>query len=140
MSEEVKSEAAEADFDLGELDSARERAESGVEIDIIHPVNGKPLGIKVRVLSFDSEKYRNTDRKLTNDRLRRQKQIMTADDLDAESLTRACALVAGWSGVVLNGQKLDCVSGNIRTVFTKFPFIREQVVGAASNRANFYQG
>ena len=67
-----------------------------------------------------------------------------AIDLDAEKLSEdsiddLVKLTTAWSGFVLDGKDLDCTPENVRTVYSDWSWIKEQVQEFVSNRANFFR-
>ena len=124
-------------FDLSELSDVTNQ--EGI-VSIIHPKTGVELGIKITVASRDSAKYRKMESLVKNRNtaaLQRGKRNLSAEAIDAGMLDILAACVVGWEGLEWGGQAIECTDHNIRDVYEKFPFIREQVEEFVNDRGNF---
>jgi hypothetical protein len=131
-------------LDLGQLDTGA-ASEGGVDMPVRHPVTNAPLldgetPVTIRVLGMDSKAFRkatraNQDRRLKGMRYR----TPTADEIDAEGLDLLVKCTAAWSGIELDGAPLECTPANVRTLYTRFVWLREQVDTAIGDRGNFLQ-
>jgi hypothetical protein len=131
-------------LDLSQLDTGA-AAEGGVDMALKHPVTNAPLlqddgetPITIRLLGMDSKAFRkatraNQDRRLRGTRYR----APTAEELDAEGLELLVKCTISWTGIVLDGSSLDCTPVNVRTLFTRLPWVREQIDNYIGDRANF---
>jgi hypothetical protein len=127
-------------MDLATLDLAA-GAEAGVEVELTHPVTGRPLGAKLKLRGTDAPTYRAA---LLEQR-RRRIEFMTKSgrdrldpaDLDAEALELLAAATVGWSGMTLDGKPFDYSHENAATLYRRFGWVREQAAAAIADRANF---
>lgn len=131
-------------FDLAELDTAS-LSNEGIDVAIYHPTTKADLGISITVHGADSDVFRKAQRAQQNRRLKnmargRNGSKLTAEELETEGLDTLVACTKSWAGVVLQGKALDCEDENVRAVYVKFPWIREQVEDAIGDRANFIKG
>lgn len=127
-------------FDLAALDTAK-GAEEGYELQLTHPKTGEALPARIRVLGADSETFRDKQRELLRrrgERMNRTRRLaVSPEEAEADSLELLVAATAGWSGLALDGAELPFSGDNVRLVYKRFGWIREQVDAAVSDRANF---
>lgn len=148
MSDENTMDTENNPLDLAELDTAA-AADQGAVLALTHPgrsdiirnPDGSP-GLTLRLLGSDSDKYRKLRHKLQNKRLRGAVRKgrgleVTAEQLEEENLDLLVACTIGWDGFVLHGQTLAFTADNVRMVFQKFPWVREQAAEFIEDRENF---
>lgn len=124
-------------FDLASLDTLAAQ-EDGRDIRIVHPGTGADLGIVIKVAGPDSERVRKARAVVINARLaRRNQKPLTADQLETEATRVTAAAVISWVGVSESGKPIECSQAEAERIFTKYPFIREQVDADAGDRAGF---
>lgn len=129
-------------MDLSSFDTVA-AADEGALMTVEHPTTGQPLTqpdgspVTIRLLGQDSKRWRGYVHRTANKRLQSRKTRQTAEEIEAENTEGWVALTMGWSGIVLEGRPLDCTPENARLIYTRFPFIREQVAEFVSDRANF---
>jgi hypothetical protein len=127
-------------MDLTTLDTGP-LSESGVEIELRHPKTGAPLGSFLTVLGADSTAYRQAERRLL---------IATAksgpvSELDAVTVEAAEAQLlangtVGWRDLEIDGSAYAFNAENARRLYTRFPWIAEQVRRAIHDRGLFLPG
>ena len=131
------------DFDLSALDSIVDAQENGVDIEILHPGTGEPLGMKFHVVGQDSKPFIKARRKVVSARMgKRAISRKDPEKLERDGLETLACCVVSWStggepGIKLDGEVLDCNPENVMKVFERFPFIREQVDEVVGDRAAF---
>lgn len=119
---------------LNDLSSffTRDRAETGVEMKLVSP-GGEYIrdedGVywTMTVAGTDSARFKNALKEVQSERGRR----------DDDGVEGTSALVLGWNRMILNGEDLPFNKDNVKKVLTDYPFIKEQVIAFAANRANF---
>lgn len=115
--------------------------EEGIVVDILHPVTGDPIGMSVQVAGPDSERARKARQAVMNANMRSNAASRPkANELEESQRKVIAKSVISWIGVELDGKELDCTTDNVIKVFADYPFIYEQVSGAAANRAGFIKG
>ena len=130
----------QATFDLASFDAGV--VQENV-VNIVHPSTGAPLGITIKVISPDSEKYRKLSNRTRNrsiNAVKKGKNSLTAEMMDENAMELLVGSVLSWEGVTWAGQVMECNEVNVRSVFTKFPWIKEQVDEFLGDRANFIKG
>ena len=123
-------------MDLAKLDIVSP-ANEGVWMELEHPVTGEPLGVKIKLAGTDSDYYKKELRRQQNKRLKKGIRNINAEELEAEAVELLVACTLDWEGVELEGQALECNPENVRKIYKKFPWIKEQVDAFINNRANF---
>lgn len=96
---------------------------------------------RIRLAGIDSEIYKTGQRKAQNRRLSiprgRRNQNMTAEELDAEALDLLVACTLEFENIQVDKKEMDATPANVRVVYTRFPWIREQVDQFIADRGNF---
>ena len=127
-------------MDLAELDLTK-AANVGAWVDILHPVTGEALDIKILVIGKDSDKFRELEEKHQRESLEAAKRTQKLEDRIAAAKAQGEALLVActvqWQHVELDGVELDCTPENVRKVYSRFTWLRDQVDVAIGTRANF---
>lgn len=129
-------------FDLSSLDVVS-AANTGVEVDLLHPVTNEPIGMKIKVIGRDSDEFR----RLSNAQSRRRVNKMSKggfratnanlEDVEAEGIELLAACTKGWTNVVVSGKVIPFSKEAAVDLYTKYPWIKEQVDTAIGDRALF---
>lgn len=114
-----------------------EAAEKGFELELEHPVNGTPLDVFITVLGVDSAEYKKAQHATSNRFLKKKKMKLTSEEFDANALETLVACTTGWRNMVYEGEELPFTKNNVKMLYTKVPWIREQVDEAIADRSNF---
>jgi hypothetical protein len=123
--------------DLSAFDGLKEAQENGIDVEIRDPT-GQPIGIAIKIAGPDSERQRKAIQALTNERLNNEDAATaTAEDIERNALKILASSVISWTPIVLDGSDLPCTEENAIRLFSRFPFIREQVEKRAGKRAGF---
>lgn len=127
-------------IDLADFDTSK-GAEQGFELTIADLKSGAPTTMKITVLGADSDAYRERQRQFQRARVERmnksRRMNITPDEIEAEALELLVEVTTGWSGFRLNGADLPFNRDNVRMVYKRFGWIREQVDQAVGDRGNF---
>lgn len=127
-------------MDLAQLDLTA-AANAGAWVDMLHPVTGNALGIRIKVLGKDSDAFRELEEKHQREAIEAAKlRKRPADPIAAakehgEAMLVACTVA--WEGVELDGVALECTPANVKAVYHRFGWLRDQVDLAIGSRANF---
>lgn len=131
--------------------NTQEKAEKGIEIEILHPKTNVPLGIFITVLGTDSETYRQISRKNQNRRLesvrRGRPSTQSAEEIELEAINTMAACTVSWrTGDVpkleLEPKKMfECNFENAKKLYSDpgFTWLRDQVNQEGGDRANFLE-
>lgn len=124
-------------MDLSEI---RKQAQDEAWVTILHPVSGEETSMRIRLLSPDSERYRQIDNRIRNvaTKSMTKRGGLSAEELSESGLQLLIQATVGWENVIFDGQPIQFSPENVRTVYTDFPFIREQVDRFLGDRRNFF--
>lgn len=129
------------ELDLETLDVTK-FASAGVEIAIKHPVTGKPIGLYIGIMGKDSETYKEIVRERSNEAVKKavaaeasgeQMQPPSYDEQQERELDLLAALTISWrqengkSTVKFAGEELIFTANNVKMIYRRFDFIRNQV-------------
>lgn len=139
-------------MDIAKLDTVAQ-ANHGFEASLHHPGTLADLGIFITVLGRDSTEFRRVSAEQNRKRVSKiqkaggmQRVALTVEELEQDSLDLLSACTKSWRQVVkekekatltLNGQELECSTANARKLYADYPWIKEQVDMAVTDRANF---
>lgn len=126
--------------DLANLSKIYDRQDEGAELDILHPVTGEPIGLKVTVLGYKGEKMQAVQKAAANERLRNPQRFRSAVVIETHTHEQIAAAVAGWTwaeGVTLKGERPEATKENVLALMKSLPFVVDQVDAFAANMANF---
>lgn len=120
-------------------------SEDGAKCEIVHPVTERSFDppVYITVVGIDSELYQKASRELTNKRLKkatargRFKLTATAEELEAEHIELLARCTVGWENIEWEGKPLPFDKDNAKKLYTKAPWLREQVDLFMGDRANF---
>lgn len=122
--------------DLSEFDDLVPSQERGIEVELLRP-NGKKLGSSITVAGIDSKRHSDAVEAM-------QKELEEAEDLsdsteawNARKLRVLAKCTISWSPMILDGATLECTEANAVKLYTRHPFIRDQVAAKSASRASF---
>jgi hypothetical protein len=127
-------------MDLNKLDLTKVSNE-GVWITLKHPSSNEDLPMKIKVVGKDSDKFIKLSEDFRRSTLEDMKANKTVEQRIetskqyGDNLLVACTLE--WQGIELDGKKLDCNAENVKLVYQRFGWIKEQIDTAIADRANF---
>lgn len=129
-------------MDLNQLDTVAV-GEAGVAMQLKHPTTGEPLAqengepITITLAGADSDRFRSAQRANADRRIKNARRNSSSADIEADGLELLASATLGWSGIKVDGEALDANKANVKKVYTRFPWIREQVDVFIGDRANF---
>lgn len=132
-------------IDLSSIDTVK-GSNDGFNVQIYHPGTNEDLGITIKVLGKDSDKFITVSRGQNKKRMAKMTKggfrttAIPVEEIEQDSLMLLAACTVGWVGVVVDGKALDFNEDNAVMVYERFPWIREQVDAAMGDRANFIKG
>jgi hypothetical protein len=134
--------------DLSKLDTTV-AAEEGAELQLRNPIDDSVLRdeksgdpVVIMVVGTDSKEYMRVTHAIQNRRLGKRlgkgsRPKMTAEELEADALELLVASTKGWKHIVVDGAELAYSEKNVRTLYQRFPWIKEQVDEFIADRTNF---
>jgi hypothetical protein len=130
-------------MDLAQFD-LKEAANSGINVDLAHPITGETLeddkgkSISIKILGRDSAKWQQAQKRnaAKNANKYRNGKVPEAEvERQVRDLLAECTV--SWSGIVYNEEVLKCSKENALMIYEKRSWIAEQVLEAAADRANY---
>jgi hypothetical protein len=112
-------------------------SDEGAWLTLEHPITGAPLSARIKLAGIDSKVYQKQIRKNQDKRLKRFRFKTSSDELENERLALLTAITLTWEDIAEGKQVLECIPANVRHIYTKYLWIREQVDEFAGDRANF---
>ncbi|MAO65047.1 MAG: hypothetical protein CL666_08605 [Balneola sp.] len=116
-------------------------------LTVLHPTTHAPLTdedgneVTITIHGPDSKAQTELQRKFRNkalkDGVKRKNMSISSEQLEARALDMDVAATADWQNIGLDGKELECTPENVKMVYTKLPWIREQVEEFMADRANF---
>lgn len=113
-------------------------AARGADCHIDNPVTGEPMfddngkPITIRVLGADSKEFRRALQKQID-----VKGPKTLEQSEKRAVELLVPCVTAWSGIVWEGEPLECTPDNVRMFLTKLRPIRQQLDAFQADRGNF---
>jgi hypothetical protein len=102
----------------------------------IDPVDGKP--VTITLVGADSEVYRKSFRATINRAMaKRTRKVSTVEETEVDAINTLARCTMAWKGLAMRGQILECNFENARMLYTTYRWIKEQVDGFVTDRANF---
>lgn len=127
----------------------RERQDDGVWADIFDP-GGYEVVMQVKVAGRDSKIIKRRQQELA--KKRQNKRKITPAEEEQDALETVCHATLSWrmmneetgdpekEEVVLDGDdKYPCTFDNVKTIYTKYPFIAEQIIDVIASRERFLE-
>lgn len=129
-------------FDFAKRDVAA-KAEEGAELEVLDPVTGETVGVFITLAGADSSVHRKATAMIAKRRMNGAKGFRSKsfdpEKFEAESIEVLAACTLGWKGVVVDGAALPCGRDNAIKLYTRFPWLREQVDQFVSDRTEYLQ-
>lgn len=132
-------------MDLKQFDTVA-ASNVGFELQLVNPSNGEELPIFITVLGRDSDEFRKLQAELNRRRLnklaRSGRHRSTDDDFEADGVQLLAVCTKAWRDgdkpkLTIDGEELECNRANAARVYSRFPWIKDQVDAAVLDRANF---
>jgi hypothetical protein len=121
--------------DLGEVE------ERGVTVHIRNARGEKMYDagqpVTMTVLGTYSKTYRRLATAQRDQLLRQRRSTLSAEQLESQDVALVASCVTAWQGFKASGQPIPLAKAAVIKVFTKFPFVLEQVKEEMSARENF---
>lgn len=124
--------------DLSAFDDLAAVQNEGIDVDIKGPDGKTPLGFSIKVAGPDSDRQKAAIRELQDKRLAEEDAApFKAEDGERNTLIIFAKSTISWTPVKIDGAELSHSEDNAVKLFTRYPFILEQVVKKAGGRTAF---
>ncbi|WP_208179901.1 hypothetical protein [Sinorhizobium medicae] len=136
---------AEEFVDLSGLEALVQSQEEGIEIDILNE-QAKSIGLKIRVVGPDSDRMQKAMRDVAAEFAKAAAERESlgeppSDDGDARMIAILAKATVSWSpNPKIGGSVVPFSEENVKTLYTKFRIIRDQVEVRAVRRSSFTKG
>jgi hypothetical protein len=123
-------------------------ANEGVKMELLNPDTfeplmddaGQPMWIKLK--GIDSDAHKGVTRSATNRRLQQQfehggSMRIRAEDMEAEALVQLIKCTVDWH-LQFGKQTPACTPDEARTVYQRFPWIKDQCEKWRTDRSHFF--
>lgn len=112
-------------------------------IEIDHPGNAEPIGIRVNIISINDERMVRLKRKFTDERLllERRGKSFKAEHIEENRNSLCFAAMTGWEwygDITYQGSKPEFNRKSCDEVLTDFPWFRDQIEEAISDDKAFF--
>lgn len=117
------------------------------ELEIVHPSTFEPISdddgnvLTLTLYGPDSNALKAVQdefqAKAFKDGVKRRKMSINPKQIKAQAMAYTVAAVADWKHISFEGKELECTPKNVRMVFEKLPWLKEQVDEFISERSNF---
>jgi len=124
-------------FDLSKFDHLAQSQEDGIQVEILDPA-GKSIEASIRVSGPDSTRQKMAMQAIQDERLAEENSSpFTTAKIEENSIRILAKATIGWTGFTNSGVDFPFNEENAIMLYTRFPFIREQVERKAARRASF---
>lgn len=108
------------------------------DLRVLFPDN-TDTGVTLRVVGSDSSAFRAVAKKYAQKYLGAERP--SVDEMDEQNAELCASCIVGWTGLTENGEDLPYSAAKALELMSKpeLGFIREQVEGFISKRANFFR-
>ena len=110
---------------------------------MLDPVTGDGVRVFISLAGADSAIHRKATATLAKRRLSSMKgfryRSLHPEKFESEGIEVLAACTLDWKGVVVDGAPLPCSRDNAIQLYTRFPWLREQVDQFVSDRSAYLQ-
>jgi hypothetical protein len=127
-------------MDLAKLDLTKASNE-GAWYTLKHPATGEELSGRIKIIGKDSTKFTQLSEEFKRKALEDMKsaktmaQRMESAQEQSDAILAACTI--DWDGMMLDGKDLPFTEANVKMIYTRFSWIKEQIDTAIADRSNF---
>lgn len=127
-------------MDLATLDLTK-ASNDGAWITLKHPATGEELSGKIKIVGKDSTKFTQLSeefkRKTLDDMKSNKTMAQRLENAQEQSDAILVACTLDWADMMLDGKDLPFGEANVKMVYSRFVWIKEQIDVAIADRANF---
>lgn len=132
-------------MDFGKINTADD-SNLGATHHVIDPYTEEPAYVRIgkedvpvtiKVLGPDSDQMRKFQGTMLKSMMKKRKAGMDADELERKMVSQLVEATVSWTGVMQNGEELECTRENARALYEKHSWLREQLMTFQQDRMNF---
>lgn len=106
-------------------------------LKILHPETKKPTDIVIHVISAEHPEYTARNLEMARKKIKNKEDVANFQE-HKNDIIAAC--ITGWEKIEMDGKPFKYSPANAIELVKKWPWIRDQVVTFADDRANFFRG
>lgn len=126
-------------LDLSRFDAMQDAQEAGIDVEIRTPDN-KKMGLSIKIAGPDSLRQRRAIEKMAAQRMAEDDPAPLSPQELYDRQTRGLAgATISWTSFNLDGNPYELTEDNAYKLYTRFPFIRDQVADKAGRRSAFFE-
>ncbi len=133
--------------DLSSFDTTK-LADEGAVMELCDPIDGRRLideksgdPVTITLIGQDAKQYQREVHKATNKRLNKRitkgRIKLSAEEIEGDSLDLLIKCTKSWTYINVDGEMLEFSQKNVRMLYERFPWIKEQVDEFTTDRSNF---
>jgi hypothetical protein len=132
--------------DLSEFSGYAKSLDEGVDVEIAHPVTGKPSGWVITVAAYSSERVKAEARRIENEARRKAKarpgKITKVEEDEIRGNAIMEAAILRWRGANFGGAPFEATPENIHRVVTDpdFAWVISQIAPVAADETAYFRG
>lgn len=128
-------------YDLDQLDTIA-AASQGVWMDVYHPITDEKMvdangPWRIQVLGGDSKEFKRAISFEHEKAAKSRKQVMSLEKRDQGGINALSAITVGWENIRMGGELVPFSRENAIELYTKYPWLKEQVDAFTAERSNF---
>lgn len=114
-------------------------------VEILHPANGKPIGLKVNIISLNDDRVSPIKREIRNRKLMLESRgkYFKSEDIDTNEEELLLACITGWvweNDLTFHGEKPEFTPLNVKKVLKEFSWIKAQIMESIGDEKAFFIG
>lgn len=127
------------------MDFKQTLAVSTATMTVRDPGTGEPCQtdgtpVTITVHGVDSDQHRKAWRAMLDRRANAKTKKVRSADWEAETARLLAQITESWEGVVWDGKPLPCTEADAAMLYTRVPWLREQLDEFLNERGNFLGG
>lgn len=115
---------------------------AGFAVEITHPATYEPIGLSITLRPSTSPECKAVERDQTAEIMRTKGKSMTPAKLEAFTMDKLVAATASWKfekDTTISGEQPDCTPANVRSLYKKQEWIRDQVAEAFGDESRSFR-
>ena len=132
-------------MDLNELDLTKS-ADIGAVMEVMHPITGESLADKagnimtLTLVGIDSKRLREAMKVRARIEMAKRKPAkFDLDDAENKAAELLAACTIGWSNVIEGGVEVEFSEDNVKRIYLKYGWLRQQADAFINDRVNFFK-
>jgi hypothetical protein len=111
--------------------------DSGAEMELKDPITGDGLDAFITLAGVDSAAFRKAQDDCASARIRNQVNTISIKDIRKENIYSLASCTLAWRGIEEGGTPIPFSKQAVIDLYTRYPWVFEQVNAFIGNRANY---